>query len=252
MSLTQLQQRHSVRKYTSQPLDETCVNALRAAITDINTHEAGMRFQLITDDPEPFRGFGRSYGFFSGVRNYIAAVVDTSYTNYRERAGFFGMQLVMKACALGLGTCFVSGTYSASHTGARVRVGEELLFLITVGHEDTHAKAGLIASLATRIIHRKHIDAESLLESDIPLKTLYEDIPSLPEALQALACAPSAMNKRPTRLHITRQGHDYEIKASVAAGNPAYEIDLGIALYSISDILPGAWDWGNPATLLRY
>ena len=68
----------------------------------VNTREAGMHFELVCDDPAPFKGFKASYGMFKGVRNYVAAVVDTSFPDSYERAGYFGQQIVVKAVGLGL------------------------------------------------------------------------------------------------------------------------------------------------------
>ncbi|MEE1366976.1 MAG: nitroreductase family protein, partial [Muribaculaceae bacterium] len=62
MTLSDLRSRRSVRAYTSQPLEKSVVDAIKAEITMINTVEAGMRFQLILDDPAPFDGFRNSYG----------------------------------------------------------------------------------------------------------------------------------------------------------------------------------------------
>lgn len=250
MSLSLQRQRHSVRNFTSAPLDHDTVNALNSAITDINTHEAGMHFQLVTGDPAPFKGFARSYGFFSGVTDYIAAVADTSFAGYRERAGFFGMRLTMRALELGLGSCFVSGTYSSSHVGARVRVGETLLFLIALGHMDTSRRPGLISRMMLAQMHRRHPAPESFLVSDMPADRLYADLPRLHDALEAMSIAPSAMNKRPARLHIVKTADGYDITAAVPEGNPAQEIDLGIAMWAVSDVWPGEWDWANPAPFL--
>lgn len=247
MSLSLQRQRHSVRNFTSAPLDHDTVNALNSAITDINTHEAGMHIQLITDDPAPFSGFTRSYGFFYGVRNYIAVVADTSFAHYRERAGFFGMQLTMRALELGLGSCFVSGTYSSSHVDARVRVGQSLIFLIALGREDTAHRQGLLSRLMLAHMHRRHPSREEFLVSEIPADTLYSDMPQLQEVLTAMSLAPSAMNKRPARLHVRKCDGEYEISAAVSDSDPSQEIDLGIAMWAISDVWPGEWDWGNPA-----
>ena len=257
LTLADFRARHSVRSYTPRPLTERQKATLNAAITLINTHEAGMHFSLVTGDDAPFKGFARSYGFFTGVKNYIVAVADTSYAWHRVRAGFCGMMLTMKIEEMGLGSCFVSGTFSASHVDARVRVGEELLFLITLGEPTLGTDNNMVGRIAMSIIHRKHKNPGEFLVTGLPVKSLYADIPHLHEALEALACAPSARNKRPTRLLVDRQltgngDEGYRITAEVPKGNKAYEIDLGIALYSVGEMLGGTWDFGNPATFLPY
>ncbi|MDE6400485.1 MAG: hypothetical protein K2L68_06455, partial [Muribaculaceae bacterium] len=84
-----LEKRHSVRSYSDKPVATAVLNKIKAAVTMVNTHEQGLKFQVITDDPEPFHGFDKAYGMFSNPRNYIAAVVDTATPDVYERAGYF-------------------------------------------------------------------------------------------------------------------------------------------------------------------
>ena len=69
----------------------------------INTHQQGLKFQLITNDPDPLAGFSKSYGVFTNARNYMAAVVDTATPGVLERAGYYAEQVVIKSCEPGRG-----------------------------------------------------------------------------------------------------------------------------------------------------
>lgn len=69
-----------------------------------------MRIQLVTDEPEAFRGFLARRGHFVGVRNYIAFVGQKDDT-LDERTGYYGERLVLLAQQLGLNTCWVAATY---------------------------------------------------------------------------------------------------------------------------------------------
>lgn len=243
ITIQDLQKRHSVRSFTDKPLTDSQLKGLNAVITDVNTHEAGVKFQLITNDPEPFRGFSRGYGMFKGVRNYVACVVDTTYKWWLERAGYCGMQVMMKACQLGLGTCFVGGTYSAAHVAARIRVGEKMPFIIALGDPAQKEQTG-ISGLLMKFMHRKKVSAEDFLVSKIPLSEIDQAVPGFAEGLEAVSLAPSSLNKRPVRIHVRREAGEMVVEASVPAGS---EADLGIAMYSFQCVCPGAWDWGNPA-----
>ena len=46
--------RHSVRRFTDQPLDTAAVTALQAEIDACN-RESGLHIQLITNEPEAFQ-----------------------------------------------------------------------------------------------------------------------------------------------------------------------------------------------------
>lgn len=210
MTLDDLRLRHSVRTFTPEPLDDSQIRTLNAVITDINTHECGMHFQLITDSPDTFKGFARSYGMFRNARNYVACVVDTSYANYMERGGYFGMQVLMRAFTLGLGTCFVSGSYSAKRVEARVRPGEVLLFLIVIGKEPEEASPTLMASLMSKINHRhKWLTPMDFLDTKLPWEKICDAFPLLLKGLEAVSYAPSAMNKQPVGILIKKISDPY-------------------------------------------
>lgn len=246
MTLDDLRLRHSVRAYQSVPLSEAQTRSLRAAITDVNTHEAGMHFQLVEDDPEPFRGFSRSYGMIKGARHYIAAVVDRSYPDYMERAGYFGMELVMRAVCMGLDTCFVGGTYSRQHISARVRAGEDLLFLILVGNGSEKGST-VMGSLGKKIARGHKRPVEDFLDTPLPAENVRELFPKIADALDAVSWAPSSLGKQPVTVHINPDG---VLSMSVPDKKPAQLIDLGIAMFSLQIAIPGVWQWGNPATFI--
>ena len=69
MTPEQLRERHSVRAYTDEAIDQSIVNKLRAEVSMTNCHEAGLHFQFFFDEPDPFRGFSKSYGIFVNPRN---------------------------------------------------------------------------------------------------------------------------------------------------------------------------------------
>lgn len=240
-----LKQRHSVRTFINKEIPDNILAKLRAEITMINTHEAGMKFQLFVNDESPFNGFTKSYGFFRNPRNYIAAVVDTTYSHIYQRAGFFAQQIVIKAVECGLGTCYVGGTYDKNSTSARIRVGEKLLFLILLGYEDK-TKNNFMARIGYRLSHLKRMSP-----SDFLLNVTETDLikfPLLIEAAEAVSYSPSSLNKRPTRIEC----NNGEIYLKVNSNKDSDLIDLGIAQYNFQHVLPGEWEWGNPSKFLPY
>lgn len=248
ISLDTLRNRHSIRTF-SGPCSAEQVRRLNAVITDINTHGVGMHFQLVTADSAVFSSFTKAYGMFKGVSDYVACVADTSYANYLERAGFYGMQVVLSAVSMGLGTCFVSGTYDKDKVKARVRVGQELIMLIALGQKPSGTSGNFVAKLAHAIMHRgKKLKPEDFLETDLPKETLFSAIPKLATAMEAVCISPSAYNKKPVRVCVAKTSESYNIQAKVPTKNKQQQIDLGIAMYAFQIPFPGVWDWGNPAT----
>lgn len=239
-----LQKRHSVRKYASGKIPEAIVNTLKAEATFINSHEAGLNFRIIFDDGAPFDGFSRSYGMFSGVENYMVALIDPTFDNTWERAGFFGQQFVIKAVEAGLGTCFVSGTYSRKNIGISIEVYEKPAFLVTFGYADS--KITILSGISSAFMHKKKMSARDFFDgTDEEYIRAGELIPNFSEGLEAIACAPSAMNKRPVRLRLTNNNGVLGVEAYVENTADANMIDLGIAKYNFNAIVNGCWEWGN-------
>lgn len=242
-----LQQRHSVRAFTEEPLTMEHVKKLKSLLTMINTHQQGLKFQLITDDPDPLAGFSKSYGVFTNPRNYVAAVVDMGAPDVLERAGYYAEQFVVKAVELGIGTCFVGGTYNEQKVKAQLRAGEKILFLVLLGYPLNKTK--LLARMMAKLVHRKVMASEQFFEPQSEVNAAISENPILQVGLEAVACAPSALNKRPVRLFIDNAGENKEICAKVDDSNPKNLIDLGIAKYNYNFVTDTECMWGNGAPL---
>lgn len=219
-----------MRSFITSPIPTADRDRIKAMLTMINTHEAGMHFEAFFDNNEPFKGFTRSYGFFRNPSNYIAAVVDTDFAGYYERAGYFAQQVVMNLTDMGIGSCYVGGTYDAAHVGVHLRAGRKILFLIVFGYEDTSARRPVINAML-KMMKRKNIAARQFFAgTDAEYDEAVKRFPRLPEYLEALDCAPSSLNKRPVRLRV-REG---EIELFLPEGcQPKQEIDLGIARFNV-------------------
>ncbi len=245
MTPEELRKRHSVRAFTDVPISDSDVKALKAEITMTNCHEAGLHFQLFFNEPDPFKGFSRSYGFFINPRNYLACVVDNSFPDTMERAGYYAEQFVMKAVSLGLGTCFIGGTYESLKVKARIRAGEQLLFLVLFGYPAD--KERVTARLLTRLIHRKDHHPRDFFEGD---DKEYEKALSfftwLREGLAGVACSPSSLNRQPVRIKMKGEGKENAlICAGVDTKVEKNLIDLGIAKFNFASAAGGDWEWGN-------
>lgn len=213
----------------------------------INTHQQGLKFQLVTDDPDPLAGFSKSYGVFTNPRNYVGAVVDTATPHALERAGYYAQQFVIKAVELGIGTCFVGGTYNEHKVKVQLRAGEKVLFLILLGYPLNKTK--LLARMMSKMVHRKEMTFEQFFEPQEEVNSAISETPMLQVGLEAVACAPSALNRRPVRLFIDNINGNKEICAKVDASNPKNLIDLGIAKYNYNFASDTECMWGNGAPL---
>lgn len=211
MEMTELmEQRHSVRQYTGQPIEPEKRAVLDGMICKIN-EESDLHIQMIYDDPKCFDSFMAHYGKFTGVCNYIALVGKKS-PMLDEELGYYGEELVLKAQELGLNTCWVALTHGKSK--AVVGKGEKLVCLIAIGYGETQGVA------------HKSKPMEALCSAPGQLPDWFQ------AGMQAAMLAPTAMNQQ--KFHFALQT-DGTVKASCGSGFYT-KLDLGIVTYHFETV----------------
>ena len=142
------------------------------------------------------------YGKFTNVGNYIAIVGNKSD---QEKAGYYGEKIVLKCQEMGLNTCWVAMTHGKSQ--AKIKKGQKLLILISLGYGDTQG----VAHRSKSIKELSHAD---------------EETEWFTKGMEAVCLAPTAMNQ---------QKFLFELKNGVVTakslGGFYSKIDLGIAKY---------------------
>lgn len=246
-----LRSRRSVRNYDGQPLTASDAAAVQAILDRAAKDQPGLSFRLFTGNGKPFSGFRRSYGFFQGVANYVAVIIDPNEADVYERAGFSSQQAVMEMTAMGLGTCYVAATYDAATVDLPLDPGQRLLMLITLGYAADKRTKG-IAGLILRLAHRHERTAMEFFSADrngdLPLGDAQRIFPTLTDGLEGLVSAPSQMNRQPVRVHVTG-GDRPALRAYVDDPTPKNLVDLGIGKYNFAAAAGGVWQWGNDAKL---
>lgn len=244
-----IEKRHAVRSYRLVPISSAEAEKVKADLTMINTLEAGLHFHLVQNSPEAFGMFNKSYGMFRNAANYIAPIIDHSFSDALERAGYFGEKAVLKATEYGLGTCFISGTFSRDAIKVPLRAGQEVPFIIAIGYEDNFDKPRTLASLTKKISHLKKMQASDFFikRGDWTLEKALAKFPYLKDGLEAIAAAPSALNKRPVRIWIGKDESEDVIRIGIPDMKDVQLIDLGIAKANFTTACPGIFDWGNGA-----
>lgn len=246
-------QRHSVRSFKPVKLEERILNSLRAEVSFAVSHESAIHFQLMTDDNSPFKGFSNSYGMFRNPYNYLACVVDGSYAFSLQKAGFYAELFALRAVGMGLGTCFVSGTFNARRIAAQLRVNWEIPFIVLVGYPQEAATTFMAKIMRKAAGSNKKVSIEEVLSQDsLSLQSIRERWPELITPLEAVACAPSALNRHPVRISIKEQQNSClpAVSASVINQSDNSAIDLGIALANWQVAAGGEWEFGqNPVWL---
>ncbi|HNY22033.1 MAG TPA: nitroreductase family protein [Treponemataceae bacterium] len=208
--------RVSRRTYDGTPLTQAESAALKALIDKANKDE-GLSIKLIEDASAVFGKLSKSYGMFSGVRSVIMLAGKPATPDLYRKLGYRGEMIVLEATRLGLGTCWVSGTFNKDDPALRLADGEIIAAVVAIGHvkEQRSIKERLIRGLA----HGK----------EKPIDEIYTADREPPEwflaGVRAAFKAPSAINLKPVRF---RQEGDEAI-AFTTRDDETGNIDLGIA-----------------------
>jgi len=230
-----IEKRISRRKYLETEISPSITSALQEKINEYNKI-GGFRIVFVLNNGEAFKGFTRSYGMLTGVKHYFGLIADLDDPNADEKIGYYGELLVLHATALGLGTCWVGGTYSKSKVPFEINNDERLACLITVGNveETSTGREKLIYTLA----HRKTKGINEMYQCGDAVEPVW-----FLNGMSAVSKAPSAMNKQPVLFHLK----DCVVTASVKnTSKYLVAFDLGIAkLHFEIGAGGGSWLWGS-------
>lgn len=241
-------QRHSVRSFRQKQPEEHILSVLRSEVQYAVSRDAAIHFQLKLDDREPFKGFRASYGMFRNASNYVACIIDTSYNDCLQKAGFWAEMIALKAVSLGLGTCFVSGTFKPKRVVSQLRVTWRLPFILIFGTPEEEATTGMARLMRSIVKSGKRPTARDVLDKgSMPYDEVMKRWPELRKPLEAVAAAPSSMNRRPVRIRISPDENSQtpRVEAVMAKVYDSSDIDLGIALANWQAVAGGEWEFGS-------
>lgn len=206
--------RTSRRTYLPTPIDVAKIDKIKTIITDLNL-QSGLNITYLPDGSKAFT-VGKSYGFFKGVKALIILKGDKNLENLKEKSGYFGEILVLEATKMGLGTCWVAGTYDKSSALLGAADNEEIICVLTIGNveEENSFKERFIRGIVRKNV--KSIDA--MCTVDIPMPDWFK------AGMEAVQKAPTAKNSQKVSFSLK----DQVVTASVPNDYPMDLIDLGI------------------------
>ena len=215
--------RSSCRAYAGAP-DGTDFAALSYCLGRYQLPGARLVLTPVAEDffTAPMLGSKR----ITGCR-MIAAVLCDGTARGRIHAGIMGESLVLEATAMGLGTCWVSGSFRRKELRVALQAGETVLCVIALGRP---------ASALTPPTSRRRKAPEHLCRGN------FRDWPEeLTRAVTYVQAAPSAMNMQPWTMSLGPAG-EFILDAADRA-----QLDAGIALCHAELALetPHVWHFGT-------
>ncbi len=261
-----VRQRFSCRNYIENPIKEDTRQLLVDYLSSIGDGPFGSRarFELAAateQDRRALKGLG-TYGFIRGATGFIIGAIQRDENNL-EDFGFLLEQIILLATDIGLGTCWLGGSFTKSSFARKISAKESELVPAVVS-------VGYIAKKPRRI--------ESLFRSGggtdrrLPWEQLFfegrfgaplaeESAGEYTRPLEMVRLAPSASNRQPWRIlkdgnrwHFYLQrtpGYRERMLVKLFTAADLQRIDMGIALshfeLMVRDLdLDGYWEVGEP------
>jgi nitroreductase len=200
-----IRQRYSCRTYDPSPIDVERRGALAAFVAAPGHGPFGSptRFCLAAareDDAKALRGLG-TYGFIRGASAFVIGAAGPGTKNL-EDFGYVMEEIVLFATSLGLGTCWLGGTFTKSGFTRRIGLRREEVMPAVVSVGRPAGERTVLDRLSRSVAGSR---------SRLPWSSLFFDgspgAPLSPEAagryagpLEMVRLAPSASNKQPWRV----------------------------------------------------
>ncbi len=227
--------RYSVRTYGNEAISEEKMKQINSYIKTLsNPFSVQVNFSLLnTKNLTDTTKLG-TYGLIKGSNHYIGATVAMGDLAL-EALGYEFEKLVLYLTSIGLGTCWLGGTFDRSSFANALEVNEKEIFPIVtpVGYasDKKHFKDSLVRKLAKS--DQRKPWSSLFFNKEVDRGLTKEDAGAYAHVLEMVRLAPSASNKQPWR--IVQEGtsyHFYEDKAKGYSDRFTYDIqtiDLGIA-----------------------
>ena len=228
---TAMENRVSRRSYVNKPIDKQVQKEIIRLTDEING-ASGLSALFVEDGSRAFDSLKKSYGMFKNVRSLVAMKGSRQDEHLQEKVGYYGQQLILDLTNMGLGTCWVGGTYDEQNI-INLAEGEELVCVIVLGlvEEEPTTKEKFIRA----IVHRNVKPIEQRLTTD------RQAPPWVLEGMEAVLLAPSAIHAQ----NVMFKYQNETISASTVEKSRFDLIDLGIAKKHFELGAGGRFEWGN-------
>lgn len=247
--LTAIHQRVSVRSYADRSVDAALLKQLLAFAENCDRlTDAAPRVDLISGVEQVERVLTfmvGSYGLIQNAPHLLVGILPEESDRARIHLGFALEQVVLEATRLGLGTCWITGTYDAEQAGNAVdiKTGEVPAAVCALGHPAEGGYGLLHTQVIRRLAggHKRKPLTEIVFFRRWSEPWSREEIDStLVTVLKHARLAPSAHNAQPWRFIVDDDG------IALTLVKPKF-IDAGIVmshvmLASTAVDRPGNWE----------
>ncbi len=260
-TITTIHKRYSARSYQPRKLTKHDTDALQRLLETCSENPLNIPVRFTLLQTSEYRKHLGTYGVITGARSFIAAtVVSNGDDEALEAYGFSFEKAILGATEMGLGTCWLGGTFARGSFADAVRIRpDEILPCVSPVGYILHKRTLLekVMRTAARSSRRKPWGSLFFQRSfDNPVQTTGNE--QFDQMLEAVRQAPSASNRQPWRIVYNPDNghmHLYLFKQGNYTGNKLgfiiQRIDMGIAmchlqLAAAQFSLSGTWKYDDP------
>ena len=227
--------RYSVRNYDKKEVEEDKINDIKSFINALdNPFGNKVNFHYLDNTDMKNKEALGTYGVIKGAKKYIGTTIEREPMAL-EALGYEVELLMLYLAHLGIGTCWLGGTFNREGFASAMNVGENELFPIITPYGYPAPKKHIKEIGMRKMIsadHRKEWE-ELFYQNDFQTPLTKEVADDLEFPLEMVRLGPSASNKQPWRIVLKDNGcHFYEYKEPKYSDRFPYDIqriDMGIA-----------------------
>ena len=230
--------RRSVRTYTHRPIEDAQRHLLQQAASKLEIESFRIAWFERKSNTHLAERIG-TYGVIKGASAFLAGIIQKEAADQKETAIQFGYafeQLVLKATEMGLGTCWLGGTFNPAVFAQHVALGQEEKIVMLTPIGTPAAEKHLISKISSKSANsstRKDW-GDLFFDRDFSIPLSKDTAGAYASALEMVRLAPSAVNSQPWR--IIRDDSKFHFYAAethyIALGKEGFlrYNDMGIAM----------------------
>lgn len=230
-----VKKRYSVRNYIEQEVEADKRKAIESFVNSLdNPFKKKVNFHYLDNKEMKNQQKLGTYGVIKGAKQFIGTTIKLEPMAL-EALGYELEALILYLANLGLGTCWLGGTFNRKGFATAMNIGEDEIFPIITPYGYAAAKKHMTESLMRKMIQADHRKKWNQLfyKNDFESPITNEEAGDLEFPLEVVRLGPSASNKQPWRILIKDNAcHFYEYKEPGYSNNFSYDIqriDMGIA-----------------------
>ncbi len=250
-----VKKRSSRRQYHKKIIEKRKLKHFEEFIADLNEEFSDVNIRLIrkaVDDV--FTGIVGNYGKISGAPTYLAFIGQKDGKHVEEKIGYTGEAVILEATSMGLGTCWISGSFDSKEVNEDIELkeGEKIFAISPLGYPEDKP------TLSERILKAVVSSKKRLPLEELVLNEVDSDWPKwINSALEAARLAPSAMNRQPWRFRVEDDAITVLLKGKNVDPKKSKRMDCGIAMLHIEigakkEGKSGHWEYFDGQMVARY